>query len=141
MECLRLRIKDVDFETKQITIRNGKGQKDRVTMLPERYAELLRQQVAKARTQFEEDLRNGHGEVYICPSLARKYPNTCKEWKDLSIITKYMGLLTSRPTRGTVVHTEALFSGFQMFPKHAAWQPVSYGQALSGLETVLNTVQ
>ncbi len=80
IECLRLRIKDIDFEYKQITVRNGKGQKDRLTMLPEKLIEQLHQQVEKAQILHKQDLANGFGEVYLPNSLEHKYPNANKEF-------------------------------------------------------------
>ena len=79
MECMQLRVKDIDFETGQITIRNGKGAKDRVTMLPERFAGPLREQIERAKKIFEEDRTQGTAGVYIWPGLERKYPNAGKE--------------------------------------------------------------
>ena len=80
MECIRLRVKDIDFETRRLTIRDGKGRKDRVTMLPERFQPLLEQQLEKARTIYEADLKKGVAGVYLWPGLDRKYPNAAKEW-------------------------------------------------------------
>jgi len=80
MECVRLRVKDVDFEKFQINVRDGKGGKDRVTMLPKRYAEALREHLARVRAIHREDLAHGHGEAYLWPALARKYPTAGKEW-------------------------------------------------------------
>lgn len=80
MECVRLRVKDVDFEKLQILVRDGKGQKDRVTMLPKRYAESLREHLARVRATHNEDLAAGQGEAYLWPSLVRKYPSAAKEW-------------------------------------------------------------
>jgi len=80
MECIRLRVKDVDFDTGRLTIRDGKGRKDRITMLPERFQHLLNQQLEQARGLYESDLENGVAGVYIWPGLDRKYPNAAKEW-------------------------------------------------------------
>lgn len=80
MECLRLRVKDIDFETGRITIRDGKGKKDRVTMLPQKYESALREQLAYARALYEQDLSDGTAGVYIWPSLERKYRGASKEW-------------------------------------------------------------
>lgn len=80
MECVRLRVKDVDFEKKQIMVRDGKGEKDRVTILPDKYAEILREHLLKVRDLFEADKHAGVGDVYVWPSLERKYPNLGKEW-------------------------------------------------------------
>lgn len=80
MECLRLRVKDIDFEQRQIIIRDGKGQKDRVTVLPGTYEQQLREHLATVKAQHENDLARGLGEVYLWPSLARKYPKASREW-------------------------------------------------------------
>ena len=80
MECLRLRVKDLDFDRAQITVRDGKGGKDRVTVLPERCRESLREHLARIRTRHEEDLRRGVAEVHLPPALERKYANASKEW-------------------------------------------------------------
>jgi integron integrase len=80
MECIRLRVKDIDFETMRLTVRDGKGRKDRVTMLPERYQQMLKQQVEQARALYESDLKKGVAGVYIWPGLGRKYPNAAREW-------------------------------------------------------------
>jgi integron integrase len=80
MECLRLRIKDVDFDRRVITIRNGKGAKDRVTMLPETLAPRVRAQIDAARRLHDIDLAAGYGAVYLPDALARKYPNAPSEW-------------------------------------------------------------
>ena len=80
MECLRLRVKDIDFEYGQITVRDGKGNKDRVTMLPLASAELLKRQLEKTRVLHEQDIAAGFGEVYLPYALERKYKNAAREW-------------------------------------------------------------
>jgi len=80
MECLRLRVKDVDFTYGQITVRDGKGQKDRVTMLPEPVGESLQRHLEKVRLIHGTDLENGFGRVNLPFALARKYPNAPREW-------------------------------------------------------------
>ncbi len=80
MECVRLRVKDIDFAQHQIMVRDGKGQKDRVTMLPERFTAPLQEHLAQVKTIYAQDLAQGTAEVYIWPALARKYPNAGKEW-------------------------------------------------------------
>ncbi len=80
MECVRLRIKDIDLETKQIMVRDGKGEKDRITILPDKYVETLREHLLRVRELFEADKQAGIGDVYVWPSLERKYPNIGKEW-------------------------------------------------------------
>ncbi len=80
MECIRLRVKDVDFEYQQITVRDGKGRKDRVTMLPEILLEPLRIQLELADAIREQDLKEGYGAVYLPYALERKYPNANREF-------------------------------------------------------------
>lgn len=80
MECARLRVKDVDFGYRQITVRDGKGEKDRRTVLPESLAEPLRRQLERTRLLHEEDLRRGYGRVYLPYALDRKYPQAAAEW-------------------------------------------------------------
>lgn len=75
MEALRLRVQDIDFKRKQIMVRGGKGDKDRVTVLPQRLALPLQQQIDKALALHRQDLHEGYGEVYLPFALARKYPN------------------------------------------------------------------
>jgi integrase len=81
MECVRLRVKDVDFGYTRITVRDGKGAKDRVTMLPVNLATPLERHLAKVKAQHEQDLEDGFGEVYLPDALARKYksaaPSSC----------------------------------------------------------------
>jgi len=80
MECVRLRVKDIDFERSQIMVRDAKGQKDRLTMLPKRFEAALKKQIERSRESFKEDRRNDLPGVYIWPALDRKYPNAGKEW-------------------------------------------------------------
>ena len=80
MECVRLRVKDVDFEYRQITVRDGKGSKDRVTMLPDSSAELLKQHLEKVRVLHEQDLAAGYGNAYLPFALERKYKNAERQW-------------------------------------------------------------
>ena len=80
MECVRLRIKDIDFSRHQIMVRDGKGQKDRVTMLPERFAIHLKEHLARVKGIYEEDQAKGVPGVYIWPALARKYPKAASRW-------------------------------------------------------------
>ncbi len=80
MECVRLRVKDVDFEYRQITVRDGKGQKDRVTMLPEASAKLIKHHLEKVRVLHEQDCAAGYGDVYLPFALERKYKNAGRQW-------------------------------------------------------------
>jgi integrase len=78
MEGLRLRVKDLDLEMKQLTVRDGKGAKDRYTVLAEGVIPALREHLAGVRLTHEEDLRAGGGAVYLPGALDRKYPNAAK---------------------------------------------------------------
>jgi integron integrase len=79
MECLRLRVKDIDFEQSQIIVREGKGEKDRLTMLPASLVQPLKAQIAFVQKLHERDLAEGYGSVELPFALARKYPNADKE--------------------------------------------------------------
>ncbi|HEV7889462.1 MAG TPA: integron integrase [Pyrinomonadaceae bacterium] len=80
MEALRLRVKDLDFNYVEILVRDGKGEKDRRTILPRPLIESLRQQLDRVRVLHEQDLREGFGEVYLPYALGRKYSNAGREW-------------------------------------------------------------
>lgn len=80
MECVRLRAKDVDFELAQITVRDGKGGKDRVTMLPLNLAESLRRHVSRVKAQHEQDVEDGFGYVHLPFAIGRKFPNAARQW-------------------------------------------------------------
>jgi integron integrase len=80
MEAVRLRVKDVDFQMKQLTVRSGKGDKDRVTTFPTTLTPLLQNHLAGVKTLHQQDLAQGHGEVYLPHALVRKYPSAAKEW-------------------------------------------------------------
>jgi integron integrase len=79
-ECLALRVKDVDFAYRQILVRDGKGAKDRVTMLPERLVAPLQAHLGKVRLLHARDLRAGYGAVALPSALRRKYPNAARQW-------------------------------------------------------------
>lgn len=82
-ECRRLRIKDVCFDQKHVVVRNGKGEKDRITFLPEQAVTGLRQQIEEAKRLHRIDVEEGFEQVYMPNALAKKYPSACKEaaWK------------------------------------------------------------
>lgn len=80
LECLRLRVKDIDFGRNLIVIHDGKGAKDRVTMLPEKIKPDLQRHLKRVKLLHQADLRNGHSNVYLPYALDRKYPNAGKEW-------------------------------------------------------------
>jgi len=80
MECIRLRVHDIDFDMNEITIRDGKGFKDRITILPEPVQLALREHLERVKILYEKDLADGFGQVYLPYALARKYKNADKEW-------------------------------------------------------------
>lgn len=80
LELLQLRVKDLDLERRQITVRAGKGDKDRVTMVPESLVELLRAHLVKRRQVYQADLEAGFGGVALPEGLARKYPEAAVDW-------------------------------------------------------------
>jgi len=81
IECLRLRIQDIDFGRNEIMVRDGKGAKDRITMLPESLKEPLQKHLERVKTIHEKDLKAGWGSVPLPDALHRKYPNASKEWR------------------------------------------------------------
>jgi len=80
MDCIQLRAKDVDFGYCQLTIRCGKGNKDRVTMLPQSLQEPLRAHLLRVKTLHDADLAEGFGRTHLPDALIRKYPNADREW-------------------------------------------------------------
>ncbi|MBI4447268.1 MAG: integron integrase [Acidobacteria bacterium] len=80
MECLRLRVMDVDFSVNQIAVRDGKGAQDRLTMLPQSAKQPLTDHLKGVRAIHQRDLQDGYGRVFMPYALARKYPNAAAEW-------------------------------------------------------------
>lgn len=80
MECVRLRVKDVDFERAEIVVRDGKGAKDRITMLPQSLIAPLHDHLRWRRQLFEDDKAKGRAAVYLPDALDRKYPNAAVDW-------------------------------------------------------------
>jgi integron integrase len=80
LEAVRLRVKDVDFQMKQVTVRSGKGDKDRLTTLSMSLVPLLENHLQRVKALHETDLASGHGTVYLPHALERKYPNAAREW-------------------------------------------------------------
>ncbi|WP_290730086.1 integron integrase [Aquabacterium sp.] len=80
MEGLRLRVKDIDFDRREIIIREGKGNKDRVTVLPENLIDPLRQRMRKTQELHQADLDAGYGEVHLPQALQAKYANAGRSW-------------------------------------------------------------
>jgi integron integrase len=80
MECLRLRVKDVDFGRSEVTVRDGKGGKDRRTMLPCSLVEPLQHEIERARVLHQQDMAAGFGEAQLPHALARKYPSAARDF-------------------------------------------------------------
>ena len=80
MECVRLRVKDLDFAQRQLIVRAGKGDKDRITMLPDRLAPALADHLLLVKRLHQDDQERGAGAVYLPTALERKYPNASSEW-------------------------------------------------------------
>jgi len=81
MECLRLRVQDIDFSRNEILVRDGKGAKDRITMLPASLRAPLQEHLRTVKAIHERDLTDGWGRVLLPDALDRKYPNAAKEWR------------------------------------------------------------
>jgi site-specific recombinase XerD len=79
-EAAGIRVKDIDFQMKQLTGRSGKGDKDRFTTFPATLTPLLQNHLARVKTLHQQELAQGQGEVYLPHALARRYPNAAKEW-------------------------------------------------------------
>src|SRR5262245_1690590 len=80
LECVRLRVKDVDFAQHVLLVRDGKGEKDRITMLPENVMAPLQEHLMRVKQVHAQDLADGYGAVYLPYALERKYPNAGHEW-------------------------------------------------------------
>ena len=118
IECVRLRVSDVDFEYKQIMVRNGKGNKDRVVPLPDKLIKPLQQQLNKVRVLHDGDLQAGFGEVHLPDALARKYQNAATElrWQYLFPSVK----LSADPRTGKVMRHHIHENNLQKSIKKAA---------------------
>ena len=118
MECVRLRVLDVDFGYHQILVRNTKGKKDRVVPIPNKLLEVLKQQIEKVKLLHKEDLDEGYGAVYIPGALSRKYPNAEKEfrWQYVFPSTK----ISTDPRTGKVRRHHIHENGLQKYIKKAA---------------------
>lgn len=118
MECIRLRIQDVDFGQGRIFVRGGKGGKDRTVILPDRVRPLLADHIHRVEELHKNDLSAGYGEVYIPEALARKYTSACRE-----IGWQYVFPSKGRsvdPRSGKTMRHHVLQSGLQKAVKTAA---------------------
>jgi integron integrase len=80
MECLRLRVKDLELTRRELIVRDGKGSKDRITLLPDKLIQPLQTQLERVKALHQQDLQQGFGAVYLPDALERKYPNANREW-------------------------------------------------------------
>lgn len=97
MECLRLRVCDLELDRGEITVRDGKGARDRVTMLPRSLRPALERQFAYAREVHRRDLEAGFGRIELPGALARKYPNAAAEWRWQWVFRSAAAGATRRP--------------------------------------------
>ena len=118
MECLRLRVKDIDFEQHQIVVRQGKGDQDRVTLLPDSLISPLNHQLRYAQALHQNDLAGGYGEVELPYALARKYPNAGRAWGWQYVFPSYK--LSQDPRSGVVRRHHVHQSSLQKAVKKAA---------------------
>jgi integron integrase len=117
MECLRLRVKDLDFAQRQITVRDGKGMEDRVTMLPESLISPLQEHLSHVKRIHAQDVAQGVGTVYLPFALERKYPHAGRLW-----IWQYVfpsDRLSKDPRTGIVRRHHASESALQKAVSHA----------------------
>ena len=110
MECLRLRVKDIDFARNEITIHDGKGSKDRITMLPESFKLPLQEHFKKVKKIHEKDLSEGWGRVQMPGALDRKYPNAPRNGTgNRSFRRKTDGLIPGQRNSGAITLMSQLF--------------------------------
>lgn len=117
-ECLRLRVKDLDFNQSQIVVRDSKGHQDRLTMFPNTLKAPLRQHLVRVKTLHKKDLREGYGSVFLPHALSRKYPNAEKEWIWQWVFPA--GSLSKDPRSGVIRRYHRYGSGVRKAVKAAA---------------------
>ena len=118
MECLRLRVKDIDFAQRLIVVRDGKGMQDRVTMLPDSLVAPLQEHLQRVKRLHEEDLARGYGQVFLPFALERKYPNADRDWKWQYVFPSER--LSKDPRSGIVRRHHVDESGLQKAVRQAA---------------------
>jgi integron integrase len=149
MECLRLRVQDIDFSRNEILVRDGKGAKDRITMLPVSLKAPLQEHLKKVKAIHEKDLAEGWGRVQLPDALDRKYPNAPKDWRwqwvfpqenrwvnpqtkeqgrhhmDESLVQKAVrdAVVKAGLTKRATCHTFRHYSGFRTMPGGVAVAP------------------
>jgi integron integrase len=128
MECVRLRVKDLDFDQHQLIVREGKGMEDRMTMLPGSLVTPLQAHLQRVKRIHTLDLAQGHGEVYLPFALARKYPRAARQW-----IWQYVfpsDRLSKDPRTGAIRRHHISESGLQKAVTEAARQ-IGIGKRVS----------
>mgnify|MGYP001025394385 CR=1 FL=1 len=117
-ECLRLRVQDIDFEMHQIIVRNGKGYKDRVTILPESLEEPIREQLRCVQHIHKKDLDRGKGRVYLPYALHKKYPNADRQFRWQWVFPS--SIISKDPRTGIVCRFHRSPSSLRKSVKYAA---------------------
>jgi len=120
IEGLRLRVQDVDFSLQEVSVRDGKGEKDRITLLPEALHTVMRDHLERVRMLHEHDLAAGYGRVYLPHALARKYPNANREWRWQYVFPAHR--LSTDPRSGAIqrhhIHEKAVQRAVHMAVRH-----------------------
>lgn len=119
-ECLRLRVKDVDFAQNHLVVRAGKGDKDRVTLLPDNLKPEITSHLHRVNLQHQDDLKQGYGQVYLPNALARKYPNADRDWAWQYVFPSRN--LSNDPRSNIIRRHHASESGLQKAVRQAAKQ-------------------
>lgn len=117
MECVRLRVHDLDFERNRVYVRAAKGDKDRVTIFPKIVQDEMRQHLEKIKLLHDEDLARGQGEVYMPGALSKKYPAAAKEFRWQYVFPSKA--LSRDPRTGVLRRHHVLESGLQKAVKAA----------------------
>jgi integrase len=121
MEALRLRIKDIDFTLSEITVREGKGDKDRVTVLPQTLKHSLTQQLQRVKLLHQKDLREGYGSVSLPSALERKYRNASRDWTGNLFSLDETFSRSSHRNRTTASHFAGRFASCRQTSDQIGW--------------------
>jgi integron integrase len=120
IEGLRLRVQDVDFSLHEVSVRDGKGEKDRITLFPEAIHTVMRDHLERVRMLHEHDLAAGYGRVYLPHALARKYPNANREWRWQYVFPAHR--LSQDPRSGAIqrhhIHEKVVQRAVHMAVRH-----------------------